>query len=293
MLRYLNIRQSISSKNLPKRSNGDQYYYVKDFEQANEKKCKKLDKLNYLIYEKNLDIFNRTNKKLQDTPLKIENKPIPPPKPNNYENLLLFRQRNVFKSVNDQTLAVLFLLSRGFQFKFDKNPNGIEPYLALDIMEKIIRQGKEDVDIFLEIKEFQNKLLNNQKNIFKINNDNNVEDINIKKSPSNNSLKDNENLIFFTKTLRELNNTVSIENNKISDNKVDNKISKINILNILQRKNSNNKFECSNPEHHNIDEKICHYEENILDKNKCNFPIPSAPPSYNDVGLQIKVDKYK
>ena len=82
-------RNSISSKNLPRRSNGDQYYYVKDFEQSNEKKCKKLDKLNNSIYEKNLDIFNDTNKKLENTPLKIETKPKPPPRPNNYEKLLL------------------------------------------------------------------------------------------------------------------------------------------------------------------------------------------------------------
>ena len=290
MLSYFNIRQSISSKNLPKRSNGDQYYYVKDFEQANEKKCKKLDKLNYLIYEKNLDIFNKTNKRLQDTPLKIENKPTPPPKPNNYENLLLFRQRNVLKSVNDQTLAVIFLLSRGFQFKFDKNPKGIEPYLALDIMEKIIRQGKEDVDIFEEIKNFQKKLFDNKDNILNLPENDSQDKTElfkgeIKKSPSNNSLKDNENLIFFTKTLRELNNNdVEYNNenkiNKINDNRVDNKI---NILNILNRKNSNNKLECSNPEHHSIEEKIYHFDENILDKNKCNFPLPTAPPSYKDI----------
>ena len=167
-------------------------------------------------------------------------------------------------------------------------------------MEKIIRQGEEDVDIFQEIKNFQKKY-DNQENILNLS-ENNYEykselyKGDIKKSPINNSLKDDENLIFFTKTLRELNNNDNEYNNenKINNNRVDNKI------NILNRKNSNsnlnsnsnNKLQCSNHEHHSIEEKISHYDENILDKNRCNFHLPSAPPSYKDVGLQFNTSKY-
>ena len=79
-------------------------------------------------------------------------------------------------------------------------------------------------------------------------------------------------------------NNMNRQNNKIEHN------NKINILNLVNEGGKSAKFECSNPEHHNIGDKICHFQENILDKNKCNFPIPipipSAPPSYNDVDLK-------
>lgn len=198
-------RNSISSKNLPRRSNGDQYYYVKDFEQSNEKKCKKLDKLNNSIYEKNLDIFNDTNKKLENTPLKIENKPKPPPRPNNYEKLLLFRQRNVYKSVNDQTIAIIYLMSKGYKFKLPRTNEGIEPFQAIDIVEKMIKETGDD--IFDEIKKFQTQFKKYKVNGFEINKLENVGKRRIIKTNSFSDLESEENNLLFTKTLDIINNS--------------------------------------------------------------------------------------
>tara|TARA_A100001015_G_scaffold300383_1_gene385717 strand:- start:686 stop:1834 length:1149 start_codon:yes stop_codon:yes gene_type:complete len=198
-------RNSISSKNLPRRSNGDQYYYVKDFEQSNEKKCKKLDKLNNAIYEKNLDIFNDTNKKLENTPLKIENKPKPPPRPNNYEKLLLFRQRNVYKSVNDQTIAIIYLMSKGYKFKLPRTNEGIEPFQAIDIVEKMIKETGDD--IFDEIKKFQTQFKKWKVNGFEFNKLENVGKRKIIKTNSFSDLELEENNLLFTKTLDVINNS--------------------------------------------------------------------------------------
>jgi hypothetical protein len=222
-------RNSISSKKLPRRSNGDQYYYVKDFEQSNEKKCKKLDKLNNAIYEKNLDIFNDTNKKLENTPLKIETKPKPPPSPNNYEKLLLFRQRNVYKSVNDQTIAIVYLMSKGYKFKLPRTQEGIEPFQAINIVEKMIKETGDD--IFDEIKKFQTQFKKWKVNGFEFNKLENVGKRKIIKTNSFSDLELEENNLLFTKTL-------DVINNSDFGNKPSNVMNNLNINNYNNRINN-------------------------------------------------------
>lgn len=234
-------RNSISSKNLPRRSNGDQYYYVKDFEQSNEKKCKKLDKLNNAIYEKNLDIFNDTNKKLENTPLKIENKPKPPPRPNNYEKLLLFRQRNVYKSVNDQTIAIIYLMSKGYKFKLPRTNEGIEPFQAIDIVEKMIKETGDD--IFDEIKKFQTQFKKYKVNGFEFNKLENVGKRKIIKTNSFSDLESEENNLLFTKTLDIINNSDFGNNpshimNNLNINNYNNKVN--NDVKTITNPNTNN-----------------------------------------------------
>lgn len=296
-------RNSISSKNLPRRSNGDQYYYVKDFEQSNEKKCKKLDKLNNAIYEKNLDIFNDTNKKLENTPLKIENKPKPPPRPNNYEKLLLFRQRNVYKSVNDQTIAIIYLMSKGYKFKLPRTNEGIEPFQAIDIVEKMIKETGDD--IFDEIKKFQTQFKKYKVNGFEFNKLENVGKRKIIKTNSFSDLESEENNLLFTKTLDIINNSdfgnnpshimnnlnINNYNNKVNNdvktitnpNTNNNHVSEIrnelgndnNHENKLISKGSRRRWKdnsnckklvCQNPEHHCINDKIKHFDS----KNSIN-----------------------
>jgi hypothetical protein len=294
-------RNSISSKKLPKRSNGDQYYYVKDFEQSNEKKCKKLDKLNNAIYEKNLDIFNNTNKKLENTPLKIENKPNPPPRPNNYEKLLLYRQRNVYKSVNDQTIAVIYLMSKGYKFKLPRTNEGIEPFQAIDIVEKMLKDTGDD--IFNEIKKFQLQFKKSNVDGFNINKLENVGKRKIIKTNSFSDLEELENNLIIGNTIDIINNS-NITNNNNNNNK-NNKNNNIvtnnnNNNNNIDNNNNNdtiNKLMCQNPEHHNLKDKIKHFEgdnntnKTIQDNNsnkedtgllfgKLSCPKPSAPPPY-------------
>ena len=54
---------SFSSKQIPVRDNGDNYYYVEEFEQTTEKECKEYDKLNHLIYQKYVTIYDKISNK--------------------------------------------------------------------------------------------------------------------------------------------------------------------------------------------------------------------------------------
>lgn len=133
-------------KNTPDRSNGDQYFYITNFEQTSEKECLEFDKLNEQIYYNNLKLFNDTNKKLANTPFKLMENPHPPSRPNNYERLYLWRQRNIKLSVHDQSLAIVYLLSKGINIKFpDSKDDGIEPFEAIKVAETIALEKSENM----------------------------------------------------------------------------------------------------------------------------------------------------
>ena len=143
---FYKIKSSIKKKkNLPDRPNGDQYYYIKDFDQTNEKKCIEFDKINENIYQNNLKIFNDLIKKLQGTPFNINNEPSPPPKPNNYEKYCLWKKRNIKINCYYQSMAVIYLLSKNINIKVDDNIDGIEPYEVLSYADKISIENNENI----------------------------------------------------------------------------------------------------------------------------------------------------
>lgn len=151
MFHNKNVMKKLASsfrkkKSTPVRSNGDQYFYITEFEQTTEKECLDFDKLNEQLYFNNLKLFNDTNKKLANTPFKLMENPQPPPRPNNYERLYLWRQRNVKLSVHDQSLAILYLLSKGINIKFlDSQTDGIEPFEVIKIAETIALEKSENM----------------------------------------------------------------------------------------------------------------------------------------------------
>ena len=67
---------SFSMKNIPIRENGDNYFYVENFEQTTEKECRDFDKYNQMIYDKYLKIYKRITKQLDDCPFKLDKEEI-------------------------------------------------------------------------------------------------------------------------------------------------------------------------------------------------------------------------
>ena len=136
---------SIKSKNLPNRSNGDQYFYINDFNQVNEKDCIQYDKINEKIYLEQLKMFNQIIKKIKLTNIQMMEQPPPPNRPNNYEKLMLWKKRNERLSVEDQTVSILYLLSKNLKIKLpNMYDDGIEPYKAIKQSNEIAHQLRED-----------------------------------------------------------------------------------------------------------------------------------------------------
>ncbi len=246
-------------KNIPDRTNGDQYYYVHEFEQADEKLCINYDKRNEEIFQKNLKLYNEINKKLINTPFNIDKKPEPPKRPNNYERLHLWKKRNIKISAHNQTLAILYLMANNINIKLNDCDTGVEPYEAVNIAEKISIDKNENisniVNSFVPTLNLNNDTFNKYKN----------NEYNIEYSISNNLSKSEPNLY---------NNN---DNNNSSNNIYD-----------------SNNFVCSNPEHHNVNHKINQFNRNsfypqiplsfnLPPPPSCPQPstVPSAPPSYN------------
>ena len=136
---------SIKSKHLPNRSNGDQYFYIDDFNQVNEKDCMQYDKMNEKIYLEQLKMFNQIIKKITMSNIRIIEQPPPPNRPNNYEKLILWRKRHERLSVEDQTISILYLLSKNIKIKLpNMYEDGIEPYEAIKKSNQLSIQSRED-----------------------------------------------------------------------------------------------------------------------------------------------------
>lgn len=252
------IKRRDNKKTTPDRTNGDQYYYIHEFEQASEKLCIQYDKRNEEIYQKNLKLYNDINKKLFNTPFNIDNKPEPPKRPSNYDRLHIWKKRNVKISAHNQSIAILYLLANNINIKIDDFCNGVEPFEAVNIAEKL-------------------------------------------------SIDKNENMI---------NSVKSFLHNINLDSDIFNKYKKNNnIYNIeysfdkLQTNISTSNLTCSNPEHHNVNDKINNFNRKSFYPtipmgntfNYPNIPSPSAPPTVssepsiyeNNTEMVIKPPSYK
>ena len=252
------VRRPNKKNIIPDRTNGDQYYYIHEFEQADDKICIQYDKRNEEIYQKNLKLFNNINKKLVNTPFNIDNKPAPPKRPSNYERLHLWKKRNIKISAHNQSVSILYLLANNINIKIDDKNNGVEPYEAVSIAEKMAIDKNENmsnvVKSFLERFNLQNDVFNKYKN------SNNIYDI---EYPINQRLQNN-----LSTSEPNLNESVFEANLGSRSNSI----------------NDINQLACSNPEHHNINDKINYYNRNSFYPN---IPVgfgrmsiaPSAPPA--------------
>ena len=320
-----NIRSKLSlrrNRQLPDRSNGDQYFYTTNFEQATDKSCMDLDKLNEKIYINNIKVYNKTNKQLEKMPFKLEKQPDGPPRPNNYENLLLWRQRNVKKNVQDQSVAIMYLLSKGYRIKYPiSKQNGIEPYLAIKIAGQIAK--KTDENIMNEVLKYQEKMklesidvsdfnINKLENMTDNTNNNSNNPNNTGNNSNNNNYNNSNNIPreFINSSLMpfyDLRRTQSLYLSK-TDEEMENKSIKPNVINVTNnmtlpntptnKSKEDNKMTCENPEHHNFDDKVNFFdrrrfhslslypslsEENIASYNP-SMPIPIPMERRNTVG---------
>lgn len=154
-----------------------EYVYIKDYINATDKKCIQMDKLNENIYQNNIKIFNDTNNRLSklNTNLKLTDTPKPPEQPNNFERLQIWRKKNIKKNVQEQTISILYLLSKSINIKLDDFSDGIEPYEAIDTADKIVEEEQdnkyEKVFMFLNSlklnRTYNNTDINNNSNISK------------------------------------------------------------------------------------------------------------------------------
>lgn len=94
----------------------DRYVIVKDEDltKVGGKKCQKYDKYNEAIWKRNLDHFQRMQRvhsKRAHSAIKIENPLEELPKTSNYERFIIHQQRNQPTNCLEQTAAILYLCS--------------------------------------------------------------------------------------------------------------------------------------------------------------------------------------
>lgn len=135
-----------------------QYFYVEDFENTNEKICKKCDKDNDIIYARNSSLYTKTKKFLEknNAIFKMEGPPTPPRVPSNYELYIIHKNRNSQTNNKIQTIAILYLLQNGYKLVIDpevefipkvmnKDNKLFEPYMAIDIASSLNKLFIKDI----------------------------------------------------------------------------------------------------------------------------------------------------
>lgn len=79
-----------------------------------DKKCKEYDIYNENLYRKNNKLYHDICQKIEGSILELKSQPSPLPIPNNYERLILYRQRNQPVNVLQQTCAIIYLLQHNY-----------------------------------------------------------------------------------------------------------------------------------------------------------------------------------
>jgi len=294
---------SFSSKTIPIRNNGDNYFYVDNFEQTTKKECQEYDKYNQKIYQKYIKLYDKISKTLDDCPFKLDKKPKPPKKPNNYESLIKWRSMNISKNVSHQTICILYLLSRGiFNLSLDFNKKGILPSDICEIAEKKCNSDmelmKKEAYLFLEKNKDNQKIkdLNNHDSLYlhsiKLTN-NKPQQHNENQSKQNNQPQQQQNKpkIKYKKIIQKTISSPTI-NNKYNSSNLQNRIINSNNNNLYHgdnlsinsdiednnidfgfEPNNNKTMICENPEHHSIHKKIHHFDSSFSKKQNNNNTI--------------------
>jgi hypothetical protein len=156
-------RKSINFSFLHKRPT--EYHYIQDFENTSEKECKRCDKDNDIIYERNIALYTKTKKFLDkhNAIFKMEGPPDAPRVPSNYDLYVIHQNRNSLTNNKIQTIAILYLLQLGYKLVIDpeveliqkvmnKENKLFEPYMAIDIASSLNKKFVEEVAKFYEMK---------------------------------------------------------------------------------------------------------------------------------------------
>ena len=142
-----------------------EYHYIQDFENTTERECKRCDKNNDAIYERNIALYTKTKKFLDKNHaiFKMEGPPASPRVPSNYELYVIHQNRNSLTNNKIQTMAILFLLQNQYKLVIDpcvefipkvmnRENKLFEPYMAIDIASSINKNFIEEIAKYYEMK---------------------------------------------------------------------------------------------------------------------------------------------
>lgn len=152
----------------------NKYIIVSDFTSITEKQCCKYDKQNINMYNENMILYNKLYKKTEDTMVKLEAEPKPPPEPNNQTRYNLWLKRNSAKNNSQQTKYLLYLISKGFKININNDNNidgssGLETYDIISFGKSISSQNKDDIDEYIDNLQNVLNLSNNPPSNYDIN----------------------------------------------------------------------------------------------------------------------------
>ena len=142
-----------------------EYHYIQDFQNTTERECKRCDKNNDIIYERNISLYTKTKKFLEKNKaiFKMEGPPTAPRVPSNYELFVIHQNRNSLTNNKIQTMAILFLLQMGYKLVIDpcvelipkvmnRENKLFEPYMAIDIASSLNKNFIKEVAKYYEMK---------------------------------------------------------------------------------------------------------------------------------------------
>jgi hypothetical protein len=148
-----------------RRNKPTEYFYIQDYENTNERFCKKCDKNNDMIYARNMSLYTRTKKFLEknNAIFKMEGPPDPPRVPSNYELFVIHKNRNSHTNNKIQTMAILFLLQQGYKLVIDPAVEFIpkvmnrenklfEPYMAISLASAVNKNFVKGVAKYYEMR---------------------------------------------------------------------------------------------------------------------------------------------
>lgn len=149
------------------------YHYINDFDDIDEKTCIHYDKRNQEIYDKNLKFYTECKEYLETKKanFSLKESPKPPRKPSNHQLYVDFKKKNVKVNCIDQSLAIVYLLNKGYKIITDSDYVTedimidnfcFEPHMAIELANNISHKNKENY------KNYKNN--NNYKNVYMLNN---------------------------------------------------------------------------------------------------------------------------
>ena len=118
-----------------KRQSIEPYIVVTDFQKTTEKECTKFDVKNERIYQELLNKANKSQRIIQNSGLSMNLEVPVPPRPSNRDRYILWKKRNVFKPVIEQSNAIVFLENQGYSLDKD-----YEAYQAIDLAKEIKKE---------------------------------------------------------------------------------------------------------------------------------------------------------
>jgi hypothetical protein len=159
-----------------KREKQKTYEYVGNFNETSVKSCRKTDKRNSEVYDKNIKLYNTIKNQIEkkNALFEMSSPPQKPRKPTNEEFYDIHKMRTEPKNNKLQTIAVLYLQSNGYEVVIDIPRNKLgenlkgyekwfEPYKAIDLANKVsLTKNENFIDVIKEKSNIKIHSMNNK-----------------------------------------------------------------------------------------------------------------------------------